>query len=723
MAKQDVIGLAMGLDTSSLKAGLQDAGRKLKEASAEFKASTSGMEDWAKTSEGLSAKLKQLNTNLKVQQAALNLMEKEYKEMYEGQDENSKAAVELRTEILNQKAAIGQTEKSIKKFDTQLEEVKVAEAQVEKAVDETNKSLKDQSKTADDTGNSFENFKGKLGDVAGTIVKSLGTSLVALAASFIGLAEGTREYREDMGKLETAFSSAGHSADSATDTYKKLYGAIGESDTAVEASQQIALLADSEEQAAKWAELATGVVGTFGDALKPETFYEAANETLKLGEATGAFTQMLEGTGYSVDEFNKGLAACSTESEKQAYMLEVSNGLLGDAAKKYNEVNGDVIAARDAQSSLTDALAKLGEIAEPIITLLKNLLVDLLELIEPFVKLIGEGLTGAFNGTAGAADKLAEGLTGMFESLLNQASEMLPKLIQVLVDIIPKVTETLMNSLPELINTLSDLLVQVLNALSEMLPDLIPVIISGILMAVETLLDNIDVLIDAVIEVVMALADGLLNAIPILVEKIPVIITKLIDAISRNLPKIISSGMTILMNLGFGLIKAIPDLLKSIPTIIKSLVSGFGTFKDSLKDVGKDFINGFWKGLKDTFENLKEKIKGLADKITGWFKDVFKINSPSKLMEDEVGKMLGLGVGEGLIKSVGTVKKDINVFNKEVLDGFNVDATPIATGTPGVNTGAVANTNYIQNIYAPQQPSIEDLYRHSKNLFNLKVVS
>jgi hypothetical protein len=35
-------------------------------------------------------------------------------------------------------------------------------------------------------------------------------------------------------------------------------------------------------------------MGTFHDTLQPEAFYEAANETVKMGEATGAFAQMLE---------------------------------------------------------------------------------------------------------------------------------------------------------------------------------------------------------------------------------------------------------------------------------------------------------------------------------------------------------------------------------------------------------------------------------------------
>ena len=128
------------------------------------------------------------------------------------------------------------------------------------------------------------------------------------------------------------------------------------------------------------------MVGRFGDALQPETFFEAANETIKLGEATGAYVQMLEGMGMSVDGFNAGLASCSTEAEKQAYMLGVTRAALGEASKAYNENNKDIIDANKAQSDLTDTMAKIGEYTEPAMTKLKNAVTDMVESALPYLK-------------------------------------------------------------------------------------------------------------------------------------------------------------------------------------------------------------------------------------------------------------------------------------------------------------------------------------------------
>ena len=267
------------------------------------------------------------------------------------------------------------------------------------SADEAGDDAQDAAKKVDKLGDEVEELGDEAKDTAGDLnsfaKKGLATVtglVTAAVGALVAAAESTREYRTEMGKLSTAFDTAGHSAETATNTYKTLQGVIGETDQSVEAAQQIALLARSEEDAANWANLAAGVVGRFGDALQPETFYESANETLKLGEATGAYTQMLEGCGYSVEKFNEGLAACKTESEKQAYMLQVTDQLLGDAANKYRETNADIIASNQANEAWQASLAKVGAAVEPLITKVKEIGAMLLEKLVPVIESLTNNL-------------------------------------------------------------------------------------------------------------------------------------------------------------------------------------------------------------------------------------------------------------------------------------------------------------------------------------------
>lgn len=266
--------------------------------------------------------------------------------------------------------------------------------------DDTSRTAKDLDKFAD-AASDAEKESVNLGSVVSGVMKGFaGLGVVAgvkgLVEGMGNLEEASREYRTEQGKLTAAFTSSHHSAETARATYKSLQGIIGETDQSVEAAQQIALLATSEQEAGKWASYAAGLVGKFGDALQPETFYESANETLKLGEATGAFTQMLEGCGLNVEQFNKDLAACTTEQEKQALMLSITEQALGSAAESYRETNAETIRANEANEAMNESMAAIGSVIGPVITDMKlmgaEILGDLVPAIQFGVEVFGDGL-------------------------------------------------------------------------------------------------------------------------------------------------------------------------------------------------------------------------------------------------------------------------------------------------------------------------------------------
>lgn len=262
---------------------------------------------------------------------------------------------------------------------------------LKKGVDEAKKkvsSFKDQVKAA--SANVDADIK-KMGEGIATGLKAAGVAILAVGTALLALGASTTEFRQNQAQLNSAFEQAGFTAASAQDAYRELYRTIGDDDQAVESAANIAMLAQSEQDAARWAETASGILGTFHDTLQPEAFYEAANETLKLNEATGAFAQMLEQTGImSVDEFNKQLQACETEAEKTALMLSVTEQATGAAGAAYDAATADIQAQRDAQVSLNETLAKLGEAVTPVITAFTNFASQALAAVVPYVQQLAE---------------------------------------------------------------------------------------------------------------------------------------------------------------------------------------------------------------------------------------------------------------------------------------------------------------------------------------------
>lgn len=697
------IGVAMGLDVTDLKAGLSEANKQIQLANSQFKAASSGMDDWTKSTEGLNAKVKQLDSVLKLQQKKLAGLNAEYEKVAREQGEGSEAARRLQVQINNQQAVVNKTQKEFKNYSSILEQAEAGTLDLSTATIKANGEIKEFGNGAKDAGDNVKSGfgAGVAAGIAGGIA-AIGAAAVAAVGAFLSLAESTRETRESMNKLETGFTTAGHSAEDATETYKALYGVLGDEGQATEAAAHLAQLANNQEDLSKWTDIAAGVYATFGDSLPIENLTEAANETAKTGQITGGLADALNWAGESEEKFQAKLDAASSEQERQALITNTLNGLYSEQSAKFKELNGDIIAAREADMALTQAMAELGAIAEPIMTTLKLLAVDLLENIKPFVELIGTGLKGALDGTAGSADMLAEGLGGLLSTLAEKllgllptvlstlaslVSTLLPQLLSTVSGLIPPLLETLAAQLPLILQSVISGLSQILQSISGMLPQLIPLAIDAVLTLAETLLDNIDMLIDAGISLLMGLADGLIVALPRLIDKIPVIIDKLMGAFSRNAPKLVQAGIELIVKLAGGLIKAVPQLLSKIPQIITSIVSGFGDYYSEMGEVGKELIKGLWEGIKDMTGWITDKLEGFGESVLKGIKKFFGVESPSKLMRDEVGQYIGQGVGAGIVDSIPKVKKQLSKFSAFVADNMGNIKTGLSVNGGGGSAG------------------------------------
>ena len=397
------------VDISELKKAMQDAKRQISIANSEFKEVSSSMDDWSKSTDGISAKLKQLDSNLKSQKTILKSLEQQYEQVVAEQGEGSAAADRLKVAINNQKAAINKTEREISNYENTLEEV----GEAEKIAAKTGKSVADVLEDIDDkaekAGDGFTVFKGAVATFAGNAITSLVGGIKDAASNILNLADETREYRTELGKLDTAFSTAGHTTDAATKTYKDLYAVLGDEGQSVEAANMLAKLCKSEEDLSKWTKIATGVYGTFGASLPVEGLAEAANGTSKTGAITGSLADDLNWAGVSEDKFQESLDKCSSEQERQKLITDTLNGLYSEAAKKYEETNGAVMDANRAQSDYTDTMATFGEKVEPITTKVKE---GFNQLLEKILELVGDVDMEAFTS------KIEEGFKVLTDDVL-----------------------------------------------------------------------------------------------------------------------------------------------------------------------------------------------------------------------------------------------------------------------------------------------------------------
>lgn len=192
-------------------------------------------------------------------------------------------------------------------------------------------------------------------------VVAAGAAVSGLAAAFVALDGATEEYRVAQGKLNAGFQAAGFEAETARKSYRNFYAILGDTDTATEASQLLANMAKNEEEVTKWARIAAGVHGTFGDSLPIEGLVESANETARTGKVTGVFADALNWVGIMEDDFNAKLEQTTDVSKRNRLIMDTLSASYDTAATSFYKNNQQVIDARRNQATLDETLAKVGD--------------------------------------------------------------------------------------------------------------------------------------------------------------------------------------------------------------------------------------------------------------------------------------------------------------------------------------------------------------------------
>lgn len=174
-----------------------------------------------------------------------------------------------------------------------------------------------------------------------------------------------------------------------------------------------------------------------------------------------------------------------------------------------------------------------------------------------------------------------------------------------------------------------------------------------------------------------------------------------------------------IVKIAWGIIKAVirtaVDVIKGIIKIGMAILQGdWGAAWDAIKDIakdimdnivqffedidlwqiGKDIIQGLIDGIGSMASAVSEKVASLAELIPDGLKDFLDINSPSRLVRDDVGKWIPAGLAEGIEKNVGVVSKAVNKMSQ-----MAVPSVPDSFNNPEIyNPGIAGNAGGINQV-------------------------
>lgn len=453
MADKADIGAKIEIDgEKQYRDSLKAIDSELKAMKSEMDLTAASMDDMSDSQEKNAKQGEALEKIMAKQEDKLKLMNAQYERSAGRLNDLGTALDAAKKEFGDNSVEAGKAQDA---YNKQLTAAMNLKTQINKTATELQKSKTDfenLSGAADDLHDSLD----KAGDSGGKFSVNLGgllkggalvagvTAVVGaigqLASSFVNLDEATEEVRENLSKVDSAFTTNGKSSESARKAYRDFYKILGDSDTAAESTQLLAQLAKNEQNVDKWTRTATGVMATFGDSLPINSLIEASNETAKVGTVTGVLADALNWVGISEDEFNEKLAALGTEQERNALITETLAATYEDAAQAYEENNAGIMTARELQAQLDESLANLGGTIQNV----KNgLLADFL----PAIVQIIDGFSDFVNGVDGADQALAEGIGNMIDTIISK----LPDFLEFGVKLIGEIIKGIILHLPDII--------------------------------------------------------------------------------------------------------------------------------------------------------------------------------------------------------------------------------------------------------------------------------
>lgn len=649
---ENYIGIAMGLDVSDLKSGLSEANKQIQLANSKFKAATAGMDDWTKSTEGLSAKIEQLGTVLDLQKRKLAGLEAEYAQVAKEQGANSEAARRLQIQINNQQAIVKRTEREYNNYQETLKGVKDGSIDLEKASLKAGKAVEKAGKQAEDAGDGFTIAKGA---IAGFISNGL-SALVGAAkdgiSTLLGLSDATREYRKTLATLDTAAKDAGVNTDKMRDKFADLMGVFNDEDSVTEGLNNLMAAGFDEKNIDAITAQLEGAALKFKDTLKFEGVSDGLQETLATGKAIGPFAELLERSGVNLEKFDEGLGKAKTSAEKQNYVLQQLSKLgLADVSKNFREQNAEMIAAEKANVEWQNTLASAGEKIEPITTKIRE---GFTQILNKVMELVGNT----------DLESLGAKIDSAFTSFTN--------------DILPAIVD----GLKWIIDNKDGLIAGIAGLGAAFLAWKVTSIIQGIVTAFKawTLATQGQTVAQRLLNLAMKA-----NPIGIIISLIAGLVTAFVLLWNKS-----EAFRNFFIGMWDGIKKAVGAVVDWIKENWKTLLlfltnpiagvfkylydhfEGFRNFVDGVVKSVKKFFSDMWSGLKKGASDAWNGIKSVFSKVGSFFSDTF--SKAWKKVKDifSTGGKIFDGIKDGIVSAFkDIVNRLIRGINKVVSVPFN----------------------------------------------------
>lgn len=341
----------------------------------------------------------------------LKTAEKQVQEQFKRGEVSQQQYDALQREIIATKNELGKLENAAKDTNAQIYSidpskityVRTNAKEAREALQRIDaQSVRDVESAAKNAGDALENA-GQQASNFGDYLKAeaIVEGIEGIAGALSNAVEETQEFRSAIGKLEISSASEGYTTDAMNETLYQAYWALGDTQAAATTTANLQAIGLSQKDLNNMLNLSVGAWAKYGDSIPIDGLAESINETVKAGQVTGTFADVLnwgskEGETFGVtlkanteankewneavkdaetaeDYFNLALQGASTEAERADLIMQaMADQGLKDIGDAWYQNNKDIVNANDAQLDYAYTMAEVGERVSPVITSIKE---------------------------------------------------------------------------------------------------------------------------------------------------------------------------------------------------------------------------------------------------------------------------------------------------------------------------------------------------------------
>ncbi len=450
-------------------------------------------------------------------------------------------------------------------------------------------------------------------------------------------------------------------------------------------------------------------------------------------KAAAAFQDSLQDMTTGFEALQRNLVSGFMPS-LTSVMDGVSDIFAGDTDKGLENISAGV---EGLIGNITDLVPKLLSVGGSLVGTLAQSILDNLPTL---IQVGGEQLVALMEGLSapGNIETVMAAVQTIIETLLSTATTVIPQLLVMGNDILQAIISGITEMLPDLIPMAAELVSAIVTTIAGFLPenlqvgmDLLLAIGDGLMAALPTLLGMLPTLIEALVNVLLGnyllfiqagttlfeslLGDGNLNTIiTALVATLPAIFDALIGTIIEAIPLFVTAGFDLLV-----------ALVENTPGIILALISAIIDIEDAMlqelanlivkfEDIGGQIMQGLADGIVNAGDAVVSTAKGVLDKIPQGAKDLFQINSPSKLFEG-YGEYLDMGLALGIEQNADVPQSAMTSMARDVSTAF----APESNETTNIENNTVGGGDIVIPIYIGQE-RIDEIIVNATNRVNYK---